>query len=307
MKFGRYIVFLAFFTALLPNQIRASQGSLTMDVMGASAASNSVSDHSSAFGFSLFGDWRPVRVISFGAELGYMHLGTWDKTAGYIDLAGRIYPLKPFSFGEAYLQGGLGSNPFHTKDDDWKGQYHGNISAGLRYDLKGNRVLDFGIVTDIFSPQVAPLHTIGVKVGFGWTFGRVQMSSSDQKGTEVSKLKVDSAETPDATATPAIQPTATLVSTPTAKGTPVVGIPATYIWVEGDNLRVLAKKFYGESYLYTLIVDANADKIRRPTQLVAGVVLTIPQTVTSADKADARVKNRQDGYRLWGKWGAKKQ
>lgn len=50
----------------------------------------------------------------------------------------------------------------------------------------------------------------------------------------------------------------------------------TYTVVKGDTLWNIAKKFYGNGSKYTIIADANGDKIKNPNLIYPGQVLTIP-------------------------------
>lgn len=52
----------------------------------------------------------------------------------------------------------------------------------------------------------------------------------------------------------------------------------TYTVVTGDCLWGIAKKFYGNGSKYTIIYDANKDKITNPNLIYPGQVLTIPAT-----------------------------
>lgn len=50
----------------------------------------------------------------------------------------------------------------------------------------------------------------------------------------------------------------------------------TYTVVKGDCLWNIAKKFYGNGSKYTVIYNANKDKIKNPNLIYPGQVLTIP-------------------------------
>lgn len=50
----------------------------------------------------------------------------------------------------------------------------------------------------------------------------------------------------------------------------------TYTVVKGDCLWNIAKKYYGDGSKYTVIYDANRDKIKNPNLIYPGQVLTIP-------------------------------
>lgn len=50
----------------------------------------------------------------------------------------------------------------------------------------------------------------------------------------------------------------------------------THKVVAGDTLWAIAKKFYGDGSKYTIIHEANKDKINNPNLIYVGQVLTIP-------------------------------
>lgn len=52
--------------------------------------------------------------------------------------------------------------------------------------------------------------------------------------------------------------------------------PKTYTVVAGDCLWNIAKRYYGDGSKYTVIYEANKDKISNPNLIYAGQVLTIP-------------------------------
>lgn len=304
MKLSRGLLLFCLWLAAIPSQTWSSETSLSLDVLGSGAGSNAYSTNTGAYGFSFFGDWRPDPAISFGVGAGYMRLGGWDLSTSWVDIGGRLYPLQPFPFGEMYLQGSMGSNPLYNKDNAWKGHYHGNVALGLRCPLSGNRSLDLGVGYDIFSPELSPLNSVGLKAGLCWTFGKKQESGPNEGDAKDDPKKtivrpVSSVPLAKATATATTDP----VASPTATDPNV----QLHTWVAGDNLRVLAKATYGERDLYPIIVDANTDHYRRPSYLVPGVVLKIPLKITAHEKSEARVRSRQDGYKLWGRWGEAKK
>lgn len=49
-----------------------------------------------------------------------------------------------------------------------------------------------------------------------------------------------------------------------------------YTVVKGDTLWAIAKKYYGDGSKYTVIYNANKDKIRSPSLIYPGTVLKIP-------------------------------
>lgn len=50
----------------------------------------------------------------------------------------------------------------------------------------------------------------------------------------------------------------------------------TYTVVSGDTLWGIAQRFYGNPYKYTVIFDANRERIKNPNLIFPGWVLTIP-------------------------------
>ncbi len=55
-----------------------------------------------------------------------------------------------------------------------------------------------------------------------------------------------------------------------------VTVPETYTVVDGDTLWGLARRFYGDAMLWTLIYEANRPQIPTPEQLDPGTVLALP-------------------------------
>ena len=53
-------------------------------------------------------------------------------------------------------------------------------------------------------------------------------------------------------------------------------LPTTYKVEKGDCLWNIAKKFYGNGSKYTIIYDANRDKVKNANLIYPGQVLTIP-------------------------------
>lgn len=51
----------------------------------------------------------------------------------------------------------------------------------------------------------------------------------------------------------------------------------TYKVKEGDSLSRIAKDFYGKASKWTIIYEANPDKIKDPNRIKAGTMLTIPE------------------------------
>jgi nucleoid-associated protein YgaU len=53
-------------------------------------------------------------------------------------------------------------------------------------------------------------------------------------------------------------------------------VPRTWLVRDGDSLRRIARKCYGDEKLWKAIADANPGKIGREDSVRAGVELTIP-------------------------------
>ena len=62
----------------------------------------------------------------------------------------------------------------------------------------------------------------------------------------------------------------------------------TYTVVKGDCLWNIAKKFYGNGSKYTVIYNANKDKIKNPNLIYPGQVLKVAGTA-GAPQADTSV------------------
>lgn len=61
-----------------------------------------------------------------------------------------------------------------------------------------------------------------------------------------------------------------------AENSPAPKTNKSYTVKKGDCLWNIAKKFYGKGSKYTVIYNANRDKIRNPNLIYTGQVLTIP-------------------------------
>lgn len=71
-------------------------------------------------------------------------------------------------------------------------------------------------------------------------------------------------------------------STPAEPATPVEPVqpspnPGTYTVQRGDSLWSIAQQFYGTGRKYTLLFEANRDKVKDPNAIYVGQVLTIPE------------------------------
>lgn len=68
----------------------------------------------------------------------------------------------------------------------------------------------------------------------------------------------------------------TVATTTSTRSTTTTSSTTTYTVVKGDCLWNIAKKFYGSGSKYTVIYNANRDKISNPNLIYPGQVLTIP-------------------------------
>ena len=70
--------------------------------------------------------------------------------------------------------------------------------------------------------------------------------------------------------------TASVQNSRPAENSPAPTTNKTYTVQKGDCLWNIAKKFYGNGAKYTVIYNANKDKIKNPNLIYPGQVLTIP-------------------------------
>lgn len=70
--------------------------------------------------------------------------------------------------------------------------------------------------------------------------------------------------------------TASVQNTRPTDNSPAPSTNKTYTVQKGDCLWNIAKKFYGNGSKYTVIYNANRDKIKNPNLIYPGQVLTIP-------------------------------
>lgn len=70
--------------------------------------------------------------------------------------------------------------------------------------------------------------------------------------------------------------TATVEQVRESSTSPAPASASSYTVVSGDCLWNIAKHFYGDGNKYTVIYNANADKIANPNLIYVGQVLTIP-------------------------------
>lgn len=71
-------------------------------------------------------------------------------------------------------------------------------------------------------------------------------------------------------------PQATVQPTRETTNSPAPASAKAYTVVKGDCLWNIAKRFYGDGSKYTVIANANKDKIKSPNLIYAGQILTIP-------------------------------
>lgn len=57
----------------------------------------------------------------------------------------------------------------------------------------------------------------------------------------------------------------------------IAAAPRTYKVKEGDTLSQIAKDFYGKATKWTVIYEANSDKVKDPNKIKAGTALVIPE------------------------------
>jgi LysM repeat protein len=69
---------------------------------------------------------------------------------------------------------------------------------------------------------------------------------------------------------------ASIEGTRSTENSPASGSNQSYTVVSGDCLWNIAKKFYGNGSKYTVILEANKDKIKNANLIYPGQILTIP-------------------------------
>ncbi|MFH0732017.1 MAG: LysM peptidoglycan-binding domain-containing protein [Candidatus Omnitrophota bacterium] len=64
--------------------------------------------------------------------------------------------------------------------------------------------------------------------------------------------------------------------------------PTTYTVKEGDTLGHISQKVYGKALKWTMIYEANMDKIKDPEKLKPGMVLVIPPLEKESQSKDVK-------------------
>lgn len=64
----------------------------------------------------------------------------------------------------------------------------------------------------------------------------------------------------------------------------VKAAPRTYTVKEGDSLSKIAKDLYGKASKWTVIYEANSDRIKDPNRVKAGIELVIPELKEAESK-----------------------
>jgi hypothetical protein len=224
---------------------------------------NAVGDF--ATGGAAFADFRPIRVISFGAGFEYLKFPDESSLSlSTVDLGGRLFPYA-MDNGEIYFQGGLG---YDVHRDSPFGHYHGYAGIGYRYFLAKGLALDAGAQYDFYSPIKAPSNSIGAKVGLTFLFGRDKWPSP---GSDLDPALINhQGEYPPG---------------------------SYYTWKPGDRLKSISARIFGEEDLYPALVDANPDLFSNIANLRIGMKLRVPKADFSDDElADIRTKALSDKY-----------
>jgi LysM repeat protein len=202
-------------------------------------------------GGQFFADYRPFQEVSFGLGLDYLFFSSPHSfKVSSADIGGRLYPFDFNQDGEFYLQGGVGMNvsPLATATQaGLHGHYHGNAGFGYRFCLDKTTSFDLGAQYDFYSPQGAPVQGARIKAGLTFGFGEVTEKLFKPE------LKREHA-----------------LFIPLWKVTPV------YTWKEGDTLREVAAKLYGDEDFYPLLVDANPTLLAPNVQFRTGMKLNVP-------------------------------
>lgn len=248
---------------------QGSQFSLSLDALGQGILIPNSSAVSFGGGAQGFLDWRPLQFISLGvgAQLAY-YPGSFPVTLTSLDLGGRIFPGNTTSLGEFYLQGGVGWNLLSKP-----GHYHGYAGLGWRQFLSPGLALDMGAQYDFFSPIAQPLNGASAKLGLSFLFGRDDWSEPAPDHKPLPK---------------------TFVVGAAWKG------PSTYTLREGDDLRSMAARIYGDEGLYPLLLDANKDLLAK-VGFRPGLALKVPPPPKTRDEVERveKLAARDSGYLKW--------
>lgn len=102
------------------------------------------------------------------------------------------------------------------------------------------------------------------KQGFD-VIASVKLKQYREYGTKTCTISTESNKT-----------TASVQNTRPTDNSPAPSTNKTYTVQKGDCLWNIAKKFYGNGSKYTVIYNANRDKIKNPNLIYPGQVLTIP-------------------------------
>jgi hypothetical protein len=233
-------------------------------------------------------DWAAIGigfgVFSYSGEVRSMKLDS-------VDIAGRLLPFKEKAGSSVrpYLVGGMGVRPiWKNLDETWPGNFHGFAGMGFKFDFDkqpGGSGLDIQAIYEYYTPVKSNMNTIGLRVGYSFTFGKA-------KETSESKPRVDAAVA--AVVTPVAVRT-------TAPVTSYALQTSSYTVVEGDTYWKIAcrSSVYGDCEMYPLLVLANKDTVRKPEDLKPGVVIQVQRNITDKTKAAARSSAWRDDYTKW--------
>lgn len=144
----------------------------------------------------------------------------------------------------------------------------------------------FGLTIDISSDSDEPLLPPTEQAG--------QSESEEPAATEVLPQETASAQAPAASSTPAAPTEAAAAQTSAASAAAEEPVYETI--GKGNYLSTIARKHYGSDVYWVYIYEANADKIRNPDNVPAGLVVVVPPRSSfppAADEAEARAIARR--------------